>query len=605
MKPEASVRLLAWARQHDVTLAAALPAELVRAERAVSVQLAAALLREGLADPELIQPVYCDVGFARTVVGQPLRRGVPLCSPAPLLNEHPLLAAAPQLRADVDNCVAHLAPTCAAQRARGELPDALATRLLDRQRVLEPTAINLLLDQLNVAGHNVHPLGRLRRGMNEAEALAYPAECRPQQPVPLHLVAVRTPLLLRTATAGATPRQLGEILEAEFPHLAAARRILPDAARYSLVPLHPWQYEHVLFDSYAHEVANGDIVTLSEYLPATPTTSLRTLVTQPGRSGHRLVLKTAVNIWLTSTRRDISPATTVNGPVISRLVAHIVAEDPWLRTRLGVIGELAGSCFSPPHAEGDATRLRGLSAILRSDVAEQVAPGHLAVSASSLCADSPLHERTLLAHVMARVATGRNCDIGTAARAFLDRYADCLATGMAVLLSGYGIGLEGHLQNTVVLLDTDHMPHGLLLRDFGGIRIHPPRLAAAGYRHTALAGKVTTGTAIQHVRAKTYYACLQANLAEFVLVLADQCGLDPGEAWQMVWARLCRAWEYVATGLGAAAAAAIDREALSAPTALQKAFVTMACRPEGDEHYVAVPNPLHEAAGRAHTVPGP
>ncbi len=595
--------LLAWARRHDAGLAATLPAEVADAGSIVATKLAAALQREGLATPDLAQPMHHDVGFARAVAAQPRWRGNALNSPAPLLHRHPALTAAHQLHADIDNCVAHLALTFAAQRTGEQLPEALATHVLDRREKLDPTTANLLLDQLNIMGHNVHPLGRLRRGMHPAEALAYAAECRPNEPVGLHVVAVRIGLLRRSAQTGTiAPPHLGEILEAEFPQLAAAKSRLPNAEHYALVPLHPWQYEHVLWDSYRQELANGDIIVLPERLPATPTTSLRTLVTEPGNSGRSWTIKTAVNVRLTSSRRDISPATTVNGPVISRIVSEIVAKDPWLRSRVGVIGELAGSCFTSPHPEQDSTRLRGLSALLRMDLSEHVAPGQLAASASSLCADSPLHERTLLAHLVASIAANRGCGIPTAASMFWDRYSDCLGTAMVILLSGYGIGLEAHLQNTVVLLDNDYVPRRLLLRDFGGVRIHVPRLAQAGYRYSASPGSVTSSNSMTDVRIKTTYACLQANLAEIVLTLVSQCGLDAGNCWRGVWARMDRAWEYVARHADAIEACLADREAVSSPTALQKAFVTMALHPDTGDHYVEVPNPLHDAARRANTV---
>ncbi|MGH3546159.1 MAG: IucA/IucC family protein [Mycobacteriales bacterium] len=604
-----------WARRHNQTLAASLPAELVAAEQAVAASLAAALIREGIATDDLVQPLHHDVGFARAVASTPLWRGAPLLRPATLFAGHPTLATAQQLHADVDNCVAHLATVCAVQRQHRQLPAGLMTRVLDQRSTLNPTTANLLLDQLNVTGHNVHPLGRLRHGMSPAQALRYAAECQPGEPVMLPMVAVRTELLCRTAgaaegTAGtaapgaAAPRHLGEILETEFDHLAAGKRHLATPDEYTLVPLHPWQYDHVLLEQYAPELAEGHIVVLPQRLAATPTTSLRTLATGPGRSGRRWMVKTALSARLTSTRRDISPATTVNGPAISAILADIVAADPLLRDRVGVIGERAGSYFAPPAAAADPTRLRGLSALLRDDLADHVGRGQLAVSASSLCADSSLHERPLLAHLVTRIAAHRGCALRTAAQLFLESYADLLGTTMVVLLSGYGIGLEAHLQNTVVVLDRDDMPVRLLLRDFAGLRVHLPRLAAAGYRYDPHPSSLTASRSVQAARTKAYYACLQANLAEIVLTLSSRCDLDAAQAWAGVWARLDRAWTYVAHRLGATAAAP-DRAAAREPTLLQKAFVTMACEETGIDRYVAVPNPLHDAARDAHTVLGP
>lgn len=595
--------LLSWAARHAPQLAARLPDALLQARRIVADNLALALHREGLAAPELRLVLTHDIGFVRGIVRALRWREEPLVEPSPLLHGHVNLAQARDYHTDVGNAVAHLALTVARHR-QCDVDNAIdlsGENLFEQCLSMNSTAANLLLDQANVLGHNVHPLGRLRRGIHPAEALAYAAECRPNSAVLLRFVAVRKDYMQRTAALGPLRgRHLDELLEAEFPALAAAHRELSAPEDYTLVPVHPWQYEHTVPHSYPAELAARIIIPLSVMLPTTPTTSLRTVVSRPGRTGRRWAIKTALNVWFTSTRRDISPATTVNGPYISQTIATIVAGDPWLRARIGIIGEIAGSSFVSAAAELDPVRVRGLSAVLRADLAPHVDPGQLAISCSSLTSGGREVGPTLLGRIVAWLARRDNRSIQLAARQFLTRYADCLVSSMVVLLTEYGIGLEGHLQNTVLLLGTDSTPTRLLFRDFGGVRIHLPRIAAAGYPIAAHPDSVTTSECIAPVRDKTYYSCIQANLAEIVLGLVVEFGLDADDCWQSIWYQLREVFDYVSRTTDGARNAAADQVALVEQVVPQKAFITMALHPADGERYVNVPNPLHNAARRAH-----
>lgn len=593
--------LLSWAALRAPQLAARLPEELLQARRIVATNLALALHREGLAAPQLRLVLTHDIGFGRGIVGELHWRGAPVVEPSPLLHGHVNLAQARDYHADVGNAVVHLALTLARHRqsAVQNAIDLGGADLLKQCLSMNTTAANLLLDQANVLGHNVHPLGRLRRGIHPEEALAYAAECRPSGAVLLRFVAVRKDHMRRTSALGPLRgRHLDELLAAEFPTLGAAHDGLSAPEDYTLVPVHPWQYEHTVGRSYSAELAAGIIIPLAVTLPTTPTTSLRTLVSQPGNTGRRWTIKTALNVWFTSTRRDISPATTVNAALISQTIATIVAGDPWLRSRVGIIGEVAGSCFAPATTEPDPTRARGLSAVLRADLAPHAGPGQLAISCSSLTSGIREAGPTLLGRIVAWLAQSANLGIDVAARQFLTRYADCLVSAMVVLLTKYGIGLEGHLQNTVLLLGTGSTPTRLLFRDFGGVRIHLPRIAAAGHPIVAHPESVITSESITPVRDKTYYSCIQANLAEIVLGLVVEFSLDADSCWQSIWHQLRQVFDYVSHTAAGAHNATEDRAALVERVVPQKAFVTMALHPADGTRYVNVPNPLHNAARR-------
>ncbi|MGH3431026.1 MAG: IucA/IucC family protein [Terriglobales bacterium] len=365
--PSACQELSTWAKCHAPNLTPEIPEAVRDAERIVARSLAAALRREGLAAPGLAVAFEADVGFERALVSDVTSFGATIDTTGQLLQSQACLEGATDYQRDIANAVLHLALTLLRQRAaaHGNFDDP---KLLERCRRLDPVSANLALDRTNALGHNVHPLSRLRRGFDPCDAVRYAAECLPDRQVALRFAAVRIGLLQRTPSAEAGPgRHLDQILMAEFPSLAAAFRNLPRASEHSLVPMHPWQFDHVLTRSYRRELDSGDIIALDAQLPTTPTTSLRTLICEPGVSGSRWAVKTAINVRLTSTRRDISVATTTDSPMISRTVGRIVAGDRWLAERVGVITEVAGAAFRASTDETDAARIRGLSAVLRED----------------------------------------------------------------------------------------------------------------------------------------------------------------------------------------------------------------------------------------------
>lgn len=568
------------------------------ARRIVAHNLAAALKRERLADDDLRLHLTHDVGFARGRVAGVSWRGNEFTDPQRLFDRGAPLADEPEYLHYVLNTVEHLTITLDRDHARRDDFRRLhpsAADVVDVCQGLDPSAANLLLERLNVLGHNVHPLGRLRFGMRTDDALRYAAECRnlDDEPVGIQFVAARAGQLLRSVEPGHS--HLDDTLLEHFPHLAQALARLGSPGEYSLIPLHPWQAENVLPEAFREELRSGSLVPLEVTLPATPTTSFRTLITEPGRWGRRWSVKTAVNLRLTSTRRDIAPATTVGSPIIAAAVADMVASDPWLYQRLTVIEETAGVCFSPPRPESDPDRLRGLSALLRTDIADAVPAGRLAITGACLTSASPISGASVLAELVARSARTRGIAEPAAAELFLRRYSELLTTCAIVLLSKYGVGIEGHLQNTVVVVDETGSPERLLLRDFGGVRLHLGRLAAAGYRLDLPPDSVTVAE-LTEVHRKAFYTCFQANLAEIVLALVSGHGLETAACWRVVLGHLSRALDYVRETDYAAANAGRDAAAVTAPTLPHRTFVRQMLRGAGADLYVPVPNPLHRAA---------
>jgi siderophore synthetase component len=368
------------------------------------------------------------------------------------------------------------------------------------------------LERLAVAGHNLHPCGRTRLGWDTSDVLAYDLEAPRTR---LGFVAVRDEL------------HVGDDV---YPPLDNG---------YRVQPVHPWQRDTVLPARYADLLRDGSLRILDDEIDAVPTAALRTLLL-PGTGQY---LKVSLDIQVTSTRRSISAASTRNGPALSTLLERLLADDPVL-----LMTETAGAAV--PVGSG-----RDLSAIRRTGLAGRLEPGERAVPGGAL------------PFLLPGLVTGDPAQ-------WLREYAALLLPPL-MRLTGQGVALEAHLQNCLPTF-VGGRPHRLALRDFAGLRLHLPRLAAAGHHITLWPGSVIGTDDLGVLRAKIGYTLFQAHLGEIVMHL----DLDETDAWRIVREVLddCCAGD--------------DHAAFTAPLVPHKALVRMRLAGEGDLH-IPVRNPLH------------
>ncbi|WP_249714621.1 IucA/IucC family protein [Rhizomonospora bruguierae] len=427
---------------------------------------------------------------------------------------------------------------------------ALYGRLAADQRALR-------YERLAVDGHNLHPCGRTRLGWRVGDLLAHDLETGYTR---VGFVAVR-----RDALEG---DDLGRALAAAYPELPAP------PPGYALHPVHEWQLTAALRDRHAALWRDGLLHPVEASLPAAPTAALRTLLPPIGADGRHRYLKLSLDIQITSTRRSISVASARNGPAVSALLHRLLAGEE----RVLLMAEAAGAAVP---ATG-----RDLSAILRAGLDERLRPGEIAVPGGALPARSPVSGRTVLAELVDRYAITRGLRRpDQAALRFVGEYAALLLPPVLRLAARYGVGLEVHLQNCLPTF-VDGVPARIALRDFAGLRVHGPRLAAAGIDLPLWPGSVIATGDPDVLRAKVGYTAVQAHLGEIVVTLTGSHGLDERAAWRRVREVLDETYDDMGAG------AQDDHRAFTAPVVPHKALVRMRLHGGGDL-YVPVRNALH------------
>ncbi|MEU9453055.1 IucA/IucC family protein [Streptomyces sp. NPDC048277] len=434
----------------------------------------------------------------------------PIGGPAELLAQLGLRTpAAERLAAELDNSVVNLALARAANADRTAPPNDSADA-----------------EQAVVDGHPQHPCCRTRTGMSIAEVLAYAPEHHPV----VRLALLRVPAD-RWQGAGSWPRELRD----------------GDAI---LMPLHPWQRDHVL-------ARHPDLAVVEETVPARPLLSLRTLAPLGVLPGCHI--KTALDVQVTNYRRTITPAEVADGPPLSDLVAALVDKAGYGGS-LRVLRELGGG----------AVRVAGQPSASLAAMVRESTDCHLDADA-----------REIAVPLTAVHATGAAVVSGDPVRWLAD-FAGLVLPPALTLLS-MGVALEAHGQNTLVVL-RDGRPVRVLYRDLDGVRVSPRRLARSGFTLPPLLG-TRAGDDLDALRTKLFGGLVSGVFSELVDVLARTRGAEPGTLWGAV-AEVARR---VCAGLP-------DREdeaAFFGDTMPLKATVAMRLAENpGKAQWTPVPNPL-------------
>ncbi len=463
------------------------------------------------------------------------------------------------------------------------------------------------------SGHRTHPATKMRlclgatghrQALDAGAVRAHAPEFGPV--VALPVLAVRADHVTARAGLWHGPGRPGPAgyrayVANALPDLgsAFAGALGADAGAYLPLPIHPLQ-EPEIRRRFASPIAAGAIRWLDGMaLPYRPTLSFRTLT--PLRGGHAPVIKTSLNIQMTSEVRTLAPARTFNAPAYSDALLDCLAGDDDLARRLRIVPEPASIYWGPEPdpSRADYTDSFHLSAVFKARPADALAADEMAVPLNGLFAVSPLTGERVVADFM-REAGVRDPQ---SAVAYMEAYAGTVLRADLGMMLRHGVALESHQQNVDMVFGPDARPRALLYRDISdGIQIYAPLHRAMGgdlERRTHPAPKVLQNTLDGPLRQVTH-TTLASHLIPLVHVIASTFSLRD----DLLFARLralmaARIDEDGTAALGGAEAretrarvAAALGQALLGEDLQVKCLLTMRALQTQRVRHTRVPNPL-------------
>lgn len=386
--------------------------------------------------------------------------------------------------------------------------------------------------------HPYHPCYKSRIGFTLEDHLNYAPEFGPS--FGLQWLAVKKDLLeVRTLSGQDYDAFLAYVIGTD--QAERFRRKLReygcDPKHYAYLPVHPWQWKFKLAADTAALVAENAIVPLGEGEERyRPLQSIRTLANVTDTA--KPYLKAAMNLLNTSALRVIGSHHIRNAPVISEWLDGILRQDDYLQIecRVVILRETAGAALRYDLLPGPLGELLSgsVSAVFRESIEPMLEQGERAVPYTYVTHRE--RDGTPIVQGWLRKYGVRN---------WLARLLEVTLDPQLHLLYAYGIGLEAHGQN-MVLIHNEGWPERIALRDLpGGIRCLeegglfrnrpaiPTLDVKPGDTHPIMTDSPT------EVRDYWLDGFMHIQLHEIALLFAEAFDLDESAFWSMVASREC------------------------------------------------------------------
>jgi siderophore synthetase component len=453
-------------------------------------------------------------------------------------------------------------------------------------------------EQWVIDGHTIHPCSKTKFGFNPEEVMNYSPEWE-AKPI-ISFIAVKRSDCHITSFGF---ERVADLLYEEYPELK--QHVTEELGKkglkeneYDLIPVHPWQLEHTIPKLYKEAMKNGSIIPIPSYSIETyALVSIRTLM--PTKNGKHHI-KTPMNVQTTSAVRTVSPASTINGPIVSQLIKNILQKEPLL-SPLDVIKEKAGIYFEPTNPslfKHDTSVLgKNLAAIIRENPEYDLEDGEIAMPAVALIAVSPVSGKPIVVELIEEYARYQNIEeINQAVVAFIKQYASVLLPGLLTLMSKYGISLEAHLQNSVPIFQNGALSR-MKVRDFGGIRIYVNRLEKQGLSANLFNPSMIITNDVTELRKTLSHAIIHNHLGEIIACLVRYFSIDEELLWKEIAIVIHDVFDKLKTNETISEQVSTDEQAFFKPTLEMKALVTMRLTDDIHNSFIDVPNPLAKWKG--------
>ncbi|KAJ8487818.1 hypothetical protein ONZ45_g14190 [Pleurotus djamor] len=290
--------------------------------------------------------------------------------------------------------------------------------------------------------------------------------------------------------------------------------VIPDG--FFVIPVHELQVTHI------QEKFKEAIIYPPEFhLSALAQQSIRSVIVPEAYTG--LSLKLGVGIKLTSAVRTISPASAYLGPRFSAEVVPVLTMD---RNIVTVARELA----SVVHAHPDGEIAKHCSAIVREcfentseERNERLIVCTSLVESGHSGADGHI---PAVIRIFNLDTEAKRCD-------WLDKFVKIFFEAFLPTVIHNGVAFECHPQNCVARFDMDTKQlKGFIIRDFGGLRIHPPTLkASTGVDADFVEGHSIIAEDLDDVYTRMYHTVIHNHLQQLIRVLGLHYN---GRGWKIV-----------------------------------------------------------------------
>jgi aerobactin synthase len=326
-------------------------------------------------------------------------------------------------------------------------------KLLQGPSINEFIKLNYLESQQSLNGHPKILMNKGRIGWDSNDWRKYAPENK--ELFPLRLIAIKTSFL-----KGVLPQNKHYESLTSSEHIESIKKQI-DLSLFTLMPVHPWQWENIILYQFQKEIHEGNLIDLGlTKNHFSPQVSLRTLNSVFPETAFEI--KLPLSILNTSCIRGVPAKTIELGSLISKALTALIAQDEFLKEKVDILNEEAGVTYIPE----DLAMIKGapyrfheyLGAIWRESADSKISPdGQIILTANLLYQDN--HGKSAAAAYIRKS--------GLSAKEWLTAYTQVVILPLLHLQHQHGIGLVSHGQNIMLIME-NYRPKKLVLKDFQG-----------------------------------------------------------------------------------------------------------------------------------------
>ncbi|MBN2910545.1 hypothetical protein JQC72_13645 [Polycladomyces sp. WAk] len=376
-----------------------------------------------------------------------------------------------------------------------------------------------------------HPTSRAKKGWDSRAYRRYSPEFG--QSFGLDWVAVRRDYLIQGERAAAIPDLLLQDDERQQLEEAMVHAGLHDRD-YAVLPVHPWQMEHVLPELFRREMESGVCVPLMRGLGKfVATSSVRTLSPVHDDRYH---IKLPIGIYSLAALRIVPPRYLANGVKGQRLLEHLIEREPMLHNRLHLCREEMWFGFHDPQGDPFEDKPGHLACLVREYPDHLVGDSEVQLIAmSSLAVTDPDGQLPVFAGLL-RSRYGQTDETEHVLNLFREICEPLIRT--ALIAFRYGMMPEIHGQNVLLVIKGERID-GLMLRDHDTVRVHLPWLEREGLAEPGYIVKPGTPNSLILETPEallSYFQTLgiQVNLYAIIDVLSRVYAIDEALFWRVI-----------------------------------------------------------------------
>ena len=354
-----------------------------------------------------------------------------------------------------------------------------------------PWHVQLLLTEqfASLNSHPFHAMAKTKLPLTPAEVLKYCPEYA--QDVPVVVAAVRAAfVVMSTSSVGNTSEKrfdLGEHFGELFPAVfekwrEALIEMELEPREFVPIPIHPANVGKVE-RLFGMAIGSKDVVLATGVsLKTRPLMSFRTTVPdvgyrKVGEKAFPLHVKLPVAVQITSELRYLSPVEANDGPVLTELLLKLLKRHNNFEHRLFVLEETVGAHYSydadPRYTYENARYLSCIyrkspcTVLLEENVNKETVLLPLAALLTSTDKNYLDEDHLLLFEVIRRYHKSRSTrePLKTSVLCWFEDYAKAILQSMFRLFLIYGIALEAHQQNLLLVVGPSGKVVKLLVRD--------------------------------------------------------------------------------------------------------------------------------------------